>query len=304
MNYRPDIFSGLRSAWSLYNRLFRFYEDVFYVSMASLFGIISSTGEFGWKLLLVLISNWLVSGLSNVFQNINSAPSDVIQSRGGNENPIAKGEVRLITVKLVATIAWLISLTSFFLLGWKVGLIGLLLSVLSWGCHHHSIGMERIQFSFVICQGLIKAALPFLTAYFTFQTHLNKIWLYPFLCMLAFRIYIDSSGLLKDMKSAKNISKPRFAYLSVRGGQLFTLIFLVVGIITGLITIVILDIIPLWVNILSTVLVFIFLIPQFTKMHQSRDLLHLQTPLHIPVEKAVAIALLMQFLIPWIIRFY
>ncbi len=300
MNNKPDIFSGLQSVWSIFIRLFRFFEDGFYVNMASLFGIISADGQFGWQLILVMLSNWLASGLANVFQTIDSAPSDVIQAR--NENPIAKGEISLKVVSQVAALAWLVSLAGFFLIGWKVGLIGLVLTILGWGCRHQSFSLRRIPFSFLICHGLIKAALPFLTAFFTFQPHLNKLWLYPFLSMLAFKVYIDSSGLLKEIKSGKIFSERTFTYLGERGSQLFALIFLGIGIVSGLITIVFLDIIPLWVIILIIALVLIFLIPQFIRMQQTKNLLHIQTPLHIPLEKSVAIALLMQLLIPWLIK--
>ncbi len=302
MSHNSDTFSHLKIALIIAGRFFGYPELFFFVIMSTFFGVISAGGHFGWQLILITSSNCLAIGLLNVIKSIKDAPSDVFISSIRTKNPIALGNISLQSMKLTTFIASMISLFFFAILGWKVSLIGLLLIIMVW---FNYFGSRNINpFVEFLYKSFIMAALPFLTAFFSFQTSINKINLIPIIFLISFRMYIDSSQASKEASTGQDTFNWTTPILIPKQNQTFIFVVLALTIITSLITFVFLDIIPLWVTVLIIVIFFIYLIPQFIHAHQTKSLFQMLAPIHIPLVRSASIALLMQLLVPWLLQLF
>jgi hypothetical protein len=75
---------------------------------------------------------------------------------------------------------------------------------------------------------------------------------------------------------------------------------LIVGIFSGAISFIVIDLIPLWVIVIMTILAVLFTLPPTLKFSRSDNSIAIQGALQKPLERAAAIALLLQFILPWL----
>lgn len=285
--------------------LTRFTDFIFLVSVSTLLGIISSDGFLSWQFWLVLVANWLSVGFANLLSFIAEAPNDVLEEPKTPPNPIAQGRISPAKAHLVAGGLGVTAMVSFIVLGWKVAIFGVIGLLLGWLVSRKGFQFKAIPFLGLFSKTLIIVAIPFLTAYFTFQDRVDRNILFPFLLMLCLNLYLDLFVELQEFRSpSATRSKNTALILGVKTRRIVMLFILLTGIICGLITIIFLNMIPLWVVILLILLILIFLLPTLIKIKQTRQLPPVQTPLHVPILKAATIALFMQFLIPWLLDLY
>jgi hypothetical protein len=72
------------------------------------------------------------------------------------------------------------------------------------------------------------------------------------------------------------------------------------GIFAGAISLIVIEIIPLWVFLLMALLSILFVVPKAIKIRSDDSSMAIQASLQKPFERAAALALLLQYLLPWL----
>jgi hypothetical protein len=75
---------------------------------------------------------------------------------------------------------------------------------------------------------------------------------------------------------------------------------LMVGIFSGIISFVVINLIPLWVILSMAVLAVLFIFPPIMKIRRGDSSMAIQGALQKPLERAAAVALLLQYILPWL----
>ena len=88
--------------------------------------------------------------------------------------------------------------------------------------------------------------------------------------------------------------------LDLRGGaHILMTIVLGVGIFAGAVSLILIELIPLWVFLLMAVLAVLFVLPRAIRIRRSDSSMAVQGALQKPLERAAALALFLQYFLPW-----
>jgi len=75
---------------------------------------------------------------------------------------------------------------------------------------------------------------------------------------------------------------------------------LMLGVLSGIVSFLFINLIPFWVFIVMTILAILFLFPQVIKLRRGNSSIEIQNAFQKPLQQAAALALLVQFLVPWL----
>lgn len=278
-------------------RLTHFNQYAWFVVITTILGITSAKGHFTWHFAAVLAANFLAVGFAFMVNDIENAPDDALAPTKVNQNPIASGLLTPQIARFGAFTTALLTIFLFALLGWLSLLFGLLSLVLGYLYSARAIQLKAIAFWNLITQCLMLAGLQFLTGYFSFQNHLIRQWYWPFIFVLTISIYAELRyGTFKIRSYPDRAINPTDAKTS----HALVLIVLLLGLFSGYISFISLNLIPLWVILILLVLTALFLLPLIVRSRNRENRSAVQTSLLRPLERAAAIALLLQYLLPWL----
>ena len=74
-------------------RLTRIQEYLGFVAVDTLLGAIAAGGVFGWKLLIVMVANWLAVGFAFMINDVEDADDDALNPAKVGRNPISSKHV-------------------------------------------------------------------------------------------------------------------------------------------------------------------------------------------------------------------
>lgn len=278
-------------------RLTHFNEYAWFVVITTILGITSAKGQLTWQFAAVLAANLLTVGFAFMVNDIENAPDDALSPAGVSQNPIASGWLTPKAARLGAFAAALLAGLLFVLLGWIPLIIGLLSLLLGYFYSAKAFQLKRIVFVNLIAQCLMLAGLQFLTGYFSFQTVLTRQWYWPFIFVLTISIYAELRyGTFKiKTNSDRAANSPES-----RTSHALMLAVLLIGLFSGFVSFITLNLIPFWAIMILLVLTALFLIPLIIKSRNRETRSTIQNSLLKPVERAAAIALLLQYILPWL----
>ena len=75
--------------------LTRFNEYVIFVIVTTLLGAMIQETPIDWRLLLVLVANWLAVGFAFMFNDIEDAEDDACDPAKANRNPVSARRISL-----------------------------------------------------------------------------------------------------------------------------------------------------------------------------------------------------------------
>ena len=278
-------------------KLTRFNEYAWLVIVSTILGITSATGQFDWRFIVVLVANWLAVRFAFMVNLIENAPDDALSPDTTHHNPISTGWISPKTAGIWTFATAILSTLLFAFLGWFPLLLGLMTLILGFLYSAKTVRLRsRASFN-ILAQSLLLAGLPFLTGYFSFQTHLNRQWFWPFLFVTAIAIY---AGLTYRTYLMKTDTLQTASNSEGKTRQALILGVLLVGLFSGYMSFVMLNLIPLWVILVMLVLTAIFLLPLILRSQQEDNHPTLQNSLLRPLIQAAAIALLLQYVLPWL----
>lgn len=271
--------------------LTRHKEYVIFVVVTTFLGARISGASIDWRLLLVLVANWLAVGFSFMINDVEDAPDDALNPAKVNRNPVSAGHISLpVAYAASFAVAILAALAYFFLgpipfwLGMACLAIGLLYS---W----RVVRLKRIPVVDLISHGLLLAGLQFLCAYFTFAPNGGGEWIAPFVFVVSISLYGELFNEVRDLEGDLKAGVTHTAavvgeraahvlmYLLLAGGG----IAFVYSVVTGLI--------PLWVLAVMAAIGAIVLAKPILQMRRG-SAIDLTGPLHVPMQIVGALTMI------------
>jgi 4-hydroxybenzoate polyprenyltransferase len=283
------------------HKLTRFNEYIYFVIITTLLGIASARGELDWRFLIVLTANWLAVGFAFMINDIEDAPDDALSPSKVNRNPVSAGLITPKTARIWTFLVGVLSAALFALLGTMPFILGMVSLILGYLYSAKAVRLKTMALFDVLSHCLMLAGLQFLTGYFTYQSQLNRQWFWPFAFVMAISIYGEIYNEIRDFEgdTAANLRHTAIV-LGSKASHVLMFGILLIGIFSGFVSFVLIDLVPLWVFLVMAGLALIFILPPVIKIRHGDGSMAIQGSLQKPLERAAAIALLLQFILPWL----
>lgn len=282
-------------------KLTRFDEYVYFVVITTLLGVAAADGYLNWRFWVVLAANWAAVGFAFMINDIEDAPDDALSSSKINRNPVSAGLITPKMAKIWTSVVGGLAAVLFALLGTWPFIFGLVSLLLGYLYSFRGVRLKTMAVLDVFSHCLMLAGLQFLSGYFTYETVLARNWFWPFTFVMCISIYGELYNEIRDFEGDQAAHLRHTAIvLGDRASHIIMFTVLVLGIFSGLVSFILIDLIPLWVFVLMAVLAITFVLPPALKLRRGDTSLAVQSAFQKPLERAAAIALLLQYLLPWL----
>ncbi|MEA3325783.1 MAG: UbiA family prenyltransferase [Chloroflexota bacterium] len=285
-------------------KLTHFEAYFYFVIITTLLGVTSAKGSFDWQFFVLLPANWLAVGFAYMFNDIENAPNDALAAGRHNHNPISSGWLSPKTARISALLVAITAGVLFSLLGkWPMvfGLFSLLLGFLY---TYRGTRLKNILLFDIISHCLLFAGLQFLVGYFTYSPRLLPNWIWPFSLVLSLSIFSILSEQIQNNETDGSQLQNTALFLGKRATHILMIIVLIICVFIAAVSLILVDIIPMWIFILGIALTSIFALLQLNFKRKAINRIGTQDVLLNSLKRAVALALLLQFIIPWINRVF
>jgi len=245
--------------------LTRFNEYVIFVIVTTLMGAMIQETPIDWRLLLVLVANWLAVGFAFMFNDIEDAEDDACDPAKANRNPVSARRISLHRAYLITFCVALTAGVIYFFLGlipFFLGMTCLVLGILySW----KRIRLKRFPVLDLISHVLMLAGLQLLCAYTIFSSIIETHWIAPFIVVIAVSMYGELFNEVRDLEGDRKAGlKHTAALVGVRTAHIIMVVVLVIAGLALLYTILI-GLIPGWLVGVLAILCVIMLIRPIIK---------------------------------------
>ena len=283
-------------------RLARFKEFTFFVTVTTLLGVAAAGGQFGWKFIGVWAANWLAVAFAFMINDVEDADDDALNPDKVNRNPISAGDL---TPRAATIASWMVALVSAFLyllLGFWPAVLGLTSLALGYLYSWRVIRFKNMPFIDLASHCMMLAGLQFLPGMLAFSVKEAAFdWIFPFITIVAISLYGELFNELRDLDgdlaAGLNHTASKLGY---KPTYWMMMSLLSIGLVCGAVTFFVLKIIPTWVVVTLLVLAVVFIIRPAIKARRHRTTLGMQQSFQKPLEAAAALALLAQFVYPWL----
>ena len=282
-------------------KLTRFDEYVYFVVITTLLGVAAARGYFDWRFLVLIPANWLAVGFAFMINDVEDAPDDALSNSKANRNPISAGLITPKTARIASFSAGMLAALLFALLGLWPFIFGLITLVLGYIYSYRGIRLKTMALLDILSHCLMLAGLQFLCGYFTYASRLENNWFWPFIFVMAISVYGEIYNEIRDIEGDRQANLQHTAiFLGERAAQILMIIVLGIGIFAGAVSLIMIELIPLWVLFMMAVLALLFVLPKAIRIRRSDSSMAVQGALQKPLELAAALALLLQYLLPWV----
>lgn len=282
-------------------KLTRLNEYIYFVVITTILGISAANGSLNWRFFIVLLANLLAVGFAFMINDIEDAPDDALSTSKIKRNPVSAGLITPRTARIATLVVCLISGGLFFLLGTWPFILGILTLLLGYLYSHRSVRLKTVAFFDIFSHCLMLAGLQFLCGYFTYTSGLTRHWIWPFIFVMAISIYGELYNEIRDIEGDREANLKHTAILlGDRVSHILMLTILIMGVLSGIISFLIIDLIPLWVFLMMTALAVLLIIPPLINLRRGDSSIAIQGAFQKPLERAAAIALLLQYVLPWL----
>jgi 4-hydroxybenzoate polyprenyltransferase len=286
-------------------RLTRYKEYPFFVIITSLLGAAAANGFLGWKLIGVLTANLLAVAFAFMINDVEDAPDDALDPAKVNRNPVSASDLSARTGLLASFGVAIAAGLMYAALGIWPLVMGLSCLAIAYLYSWRRIRLKSKPVVDLISHGLMLAGLQYLSAYFSFEPSPFSRWVYPFVFVVGISLYGELINELRDLKGDREAGITHTANLIGQRAAFWLMIGLLsIGIGSGVVTIFIIHLIPLWTLLVWGVLALFLVIPKLVRLRQHTSQIAMQESFHKPIEIAAAFALLLQFIVPWAAVFF
>ncbi len=282
-------------------KLTRFNEYVYFVIFTTLLGVTAADGYLNWRFPIILTANWLAVGFAFMINDIEDAPDDVLAAEKANRNPVSAGLISPSAARTATVAIGLLSAGLFVTLGIRTMIFGWLSLILGFIYSYRGIRLKTIAFIDFLSHCLMLAGLQYLSGYFTFSDTLNKGWFWPLLFVSAISIYGELFNEMRDIVGDRQAHLRHTAIvLGEKNTQILMILMIGLGVFSGVITFFVLHTIPGWVLLVMVGLALIFTLPPLIRLQRNEKSIKIQQSFQKPLEQAAALALVLQFITPWL----
>jgi 4-hydroxybenzoate polyprenyltransferase len=277
-------------------RLTRYREYLFFVIITTLLGARAAYGLFGWRLVLVLVANWLGVAFAFMINDVEDSPEDALNPAKVNRNPVSGGLLSIRDANIASFSVAAMALMAYSFLGVRPFLAGLVCLLLGFLYSWRPVRLKVIPCLDLISHCLMLAGLQYLAAYFSFQPNVPGPWVFPFILVVTISLYGELFNELRDYKEDVRAGLTHTAtLLGLRKTYWLMMSLAVIGVCSGLATVFWADLFPVWVLLLALALAAVFFLPALLRARKMRSTLELQQSFQKPLEVGTALALLAQF---------
>jgi 4-hydroxybenzoate polyprenyltransferase len=286
-------------------RLTRYKEYPFFVIITSLLGAAAANGFLGWKLIGVLTANLLAVAFAFMINDVEDAPDDALDPAKVKRNPVSASDLSARTGLLASFGVAIAAGLMYAALGIWPLVMGLSCLAIAYLYSWRRIRLKSKPVVDLISHGMMLAGLQYLSAYFSFEPSPFSRWVYPFVFVVGISLYGELINELRDLKGDREAGITHTANLIGQRAAFWLMIGLLsIGIGSGVVTIFIIHLIPLWTLLVWGVLALFLVIPKLVRLRQHTSQIAMQESFHKPIEIAAAFALLLQFIVPWAAVFF
>jgi len=286
-------------------RLTRYKEYPFFVIVTSLLGAAAAHGVLGWRLLGVLTANILAVAFAFMINDVEDAPDDALNPAKVNRNPVSAADLSARTGRLASCCVALTAGLVFAFLGIWPFLTGLSCLVIGYLYSWRRVRLKSRPVADLVSHGLMLAGLQFLSAYFTFEPAPFSRWVFPFLFVVGISLYGELTNELRDLQGDRKAGIVHTAnLLGQRAAYWLMMALLFTGVSSGVITIFVIHLVPIWILLVWVTFAVILILPKLFRLRQHSSQVALQESFHKPIEIAAAFALLLQFVSPWVVSLF
>ena len=277
------------------------FEEYFYtISIATLLGISAANGCLDWRFLILFPANWLAVGFAYMVNDIENAPNDALKSSMTKPNPVSLGWLSSRTARYAAFLIVIIVVILAVLLG-KWPLIFLTSSLLLGFLYsYRGTLLKNIRLFDIIVHSLAFAGLQFLTGYFSYSSHFQPNWFWPFSFILSMSVLSALNQQTRNIESDRIQHQNTSKFLGKRTSQILKVIILVFCAFSAVVSLIISDIIPFWTFILGLILTCLLVFFRFSRDRKTKAKESTQEVILKSIEQAFTLALYLQFVIPWV----
>lgn len=288
----------LRGIW----RLTRFDEYVSFVIITTLLGAAASWGLFGWRLIGVLVANWLAVGFAFMINDVEDAPDDALNPAKALRNPVSAGVLSPRLGRRLSFVVACLAALLYATLGlgpFSAGLACLILAYLySW----RPVRFKAMPIADLISHAAMLAGLQFLAAYLAFDGGPTRQWAFPLGLVLAVSLYGQLFNELRDYDGDLKAGVTHTAsYLGPHAAHQLMMAWLAIGAVSAIMTLFVVHLIPIWVPILTVALTGLLSWRRLARTSRSQSTITLHRTFQKPIEVAAAIALAAWFASPSVI---
>jgi len=286
-------------------RLTRYKEYPFFVIFTTLLGAAVAHGFFGWKLIGVLAANLLAVAFAFMINDVEDAPDDALDPAKATRNPVSASDLSARAGRMASFGVALAAGLVYAFLGTLPFITGLSCLVIAYLYSWRPVRLKSKPFVDLVSHCLMLAGLQYLAAYFSFEPVPFSRWVFPFIIVMGISMYGELFNELRDLDGDRQAGINHTANLIGQRAAYWLMIgLLLIGLGSGVITIVIIQLIPPSILLFWVVLAGILVVPKLVRLRQHSSLITQQGSFHKPVEIAAAFALLLKFIIPWAAGFF
>jgi len=293
----------LRHRLALLVRLTRFPEYVWFVMVTTLLGAAAGGATVGWRLVVVVLANWLAVGFAFMINDVEDAPDDALTPAKLKRNPVSTGEVSAARARAAAFLVAMLAAAGYAALGLLPLVTGVACLTLAFLYSWRRIRLKSIPGADLVSHALLLAGLQFLAAYLSFEAEQAWHWILPLTFLMAVSIYGQLFNELRDLDGDRRAGVVHTAsVLGPRTAHLLMFFWLMVGGASAVATILVTRLVPAWVLILMAGLAALLLVRPMRRVRRQRGRLldiHSHQPLQKPIEAAGALSLAAWFAAPW-----
>ncbi|MFC1466830.1 MAG: UbiA prenyltransferase family protein [Candidatus Brachytrichaceae bacterium NZ_4S206] len=233
-------------------QLTRYKEYVLFVTVTTLLGAKLGGGTFDHRLLIVLVANILVVGFAFMYNDVEDAPDDALDTKKARRNPISAGMISPRIGKAACLVVSALVLGLYAMLGGMTFLLGALCLALAFLYSWRVARLKSVPVADLLSHGLSLAGLQFLCAYFAFDQGKPYSWLF-FLFVTLISVYGELNNELRDIEVDRKAGIRHTADLiGVRWTKLLMVASLVCAI-ALLVVFLAMEMIPRWLMIVPLV---------------------------------------------------
>ena len=273
---------------------------MWFVIITTLLGAAAAHSTFGWRLIGVLVANWLAVGFAFMINDVEDASDDALNPAKVKRNPVSCGDLSARSGRMASFVTAVVSAMLYAWLGLWPLVVGVTCLILGYVYSWRRIRLKSIPVADLISHGLLLAGFQFLAAYFAFGTGPAWRWIFPLAFIVAISLYGQLFNELRDFEGDVQAGVTHTAsLLGQRVAHVLMMTLLVIGVGSGAVTIFALGLIPTWVLIIAAALAAILLVRPLFKLSRHHSAVELQQPLQKPLEIGAAVAFAIWFVAPW-----
>ena len=277
----------------------RYKEYVAFVIITTFLGAIAAEASLGWRLMLVLVANWLAVGFAFMINDVEDAEDDALNPKKLNRNPVSCKDLTPRAGYTASFIVAGLAVIAYSFLGWIPFMLGMISLLTGFFYSWHPMRLKNIFLVDMISHCMMLAGLQYLPAYYAFEANMSVKGLIPFLFVLSFSLYGELFNELRDLQHDLQAGlRHTAAILGYKVTFVLMVSIALIGVASGIVSLFFINLLPLWLLILMSVLVLILITPALLKIGQKQTQLELQRTFQEPIQNGAAIALILNFLLP------